>query len=171
MTQNKLDTSRATEAVKDSRFIEALSLLESNLAKDPNHIDSLYLAAVCSRYLKNYDDSKKYIESLLSKAPDMGRAHQELGHLNRDIGKQENAITHYRQACELNPALLSSWNALYDYFRRNKNQPAADHAFMQINTLQSIPNVLLYISQILNEGKLGIAEAVSYTHLTLPTKA
>ena len=63
MTQNKLDTSRATEAVKDSRFIEALSLLESNLAKDPNHIDSLNLDAVCSRYLKNYDDSKKYIQS------------------------------------------------------------------------------------------------------------
>jgi tetratricopeptide (TPR) repeat protein len=158
MTQNKLDISRATEAVKDTRFVEALGLLESNLAEDPNHIDSLYLAAVCSRYLKNYDDSKKYIESLLSTAPDMGRAYQELGHLNRDTGNQENAIAHYRQACELNPALLSSWKALYDYFRRNKNKPAADHAFMQINTLESIPSILLYISQILNEGKLGIAE-------------
>ncbi len=158
MTQNKLDISRATEAVKATRFVEALSLLESNLAKDPNHIDSLYLAAVCSRYLKNYDDSKKYIESLLSQAPDMGRAYQELGHLNRDIGNEENAIAHYRQACELNPALLSSWKALYDYFRSNKNKPAADHAFMQMNTLQSIPSILLYISQILNEGKLGIAE-------------
>ena len=158
MTQNKLDISRATEAVKATRFVEALSLLESNLVKDPNHIDSLYLAAVCSRYLKNYDDSKKYIESLLSQAPDMGRAYQELGHLNRDIGNQENAITHYRQACELNPALLSSWKVLYDYFRRNKNKPAADHAFMQMNTLQSMPSILLYISQILNEGKLGIAE-------------
>ena len=158
MTQDKLDISRATEAIKDIRFVEALGLLESNLAKDPNHIDSLYLAAVCSRYLKNYDDSKKYIESLLSKAPDMGRAYQELGHLNRDMGNGENAIAHYRQACELNPALLSSWKALYDYFKGNKNKPAADHAFMQMNTLQSIPSILLYISQILNEGKLGIAE-------------
>ena len=158
MTQDKLDISRATEAIKDIRFVEALGLLESNLAKDPNHIDSLYLAAVCSRYLKNYDDSKKYIESLLSKAPDMGRAYQELGHLNRDMGNGENAIAHYRQACELNPALLASWKALYDYFKRNKNKPAADHAFMQMNTLQSIPSILLYISQILNEGKLGIAE-------------
>ena len=66
MTENKLDTSRATEAIKDARFVEALSLLESNLTKDPKHIDSLYLAAVSSRYLKNYDDAKKYIESLLS---------------------------------------------------------------------------------------------------------
>jgi len=158
MTQDKLDITRATEAIKDIRFVEALGLLESNLAKDPNHIDSLYLAAVCSRYLKNYDDSKKYIESLLSKAPDMGRAYQELGHLNRDMGNGENAIAHYRQACELNPALLASWKALYDYFKRNNNKPAADHAFMQMNTLQSIPSILLYISQILNEGKLGIAE-------------
>ena len=92
MIKNKLDISKATEAVKETRFIEALSLLESNLAKDPNHIESLYLAAVSSRYLKNYDDSKKYIESLLSNAPDMGRAHQELGHLNRDIGNEDNAI-------------------------------------------------------------------------------
>ena len=158
MTQNKLDISRPTEAIKDARFVEALSLLESNLTKDPNHIDSLYLAAVSSRYLKKYDDAKKYIESLLNQAPDMGRAHQELGHLNRDIGNQENSIAHYRQACELNPALLSSWKALYDYFRTGNNKPAADHAFMQMNTLESIPSVLLYISQILNEGKLGIAE-------------
>ena len=114
MTQNKLDISRPTEAIKDARFVEALSLLESNLTKDPKHIDSLYIAAVPSRYLKKYDDAKKYIESLLNQAPDMGRAHQELGHLNRDIGNQENSIAHYRQACELNPALLSSWKALYD---------------------------------------------------------
>jgi len=158
MTQNKLDISQATEALKGTRFVEALSLLELNLEKDSNHIDSLYLAAVCSRYLKNYDDSKKYIQSLLTQAPDMGRAYQELGHLNRDMGNQENSIAHYRQACELNPALLASWKALYDYFRISKNKPAADHAYMQINTLQSIPSVLLYISQILNEGKLGIAE-------------
>ncbi|MBT5217773.1 MAG: hypothetical protein HOM10_09185, partial [Gammaproteobacteria bacterium] len=79
MTQNKLDISQATEALKGTRFVEALSLLELNLEKDSNHIDSLYLAAVCSRYLKNYDDSKKYIQSLLSQAPDMGRAYQELG--------------------------------------------------------------------------------------------
>ena len=158
MSKTQLDTSKATEAVKETRFVEALRLLKLNLEKDPNHIDSLYLAAVSSRYLKNFDDSKKYIEDLLINAPDMGRAYQELGHLNRDTGNEEDAIRHYRQACELNPALSSCWQALYNYFKRNKNQPAADHAYMQMNTLQSMPRTLLYISQILNEGKLGIAE-------------
>ena len=156
MTQ--IDTSKAADAIKRGDNIEAMRLLKSNLKKDQNHIDSLYLAAVSSRYLKNYDDSKKYIESLLTNAPDMGRAYQELGHLNRDSGNEEDSIKHYRQACELNPALPSSWKSLYSYFKKNQNKPAADHAYMQMNTLETMPNTLLFISQILNEGKLGIAE-------------
>jgi tetratricopeptide (TPR) repeat protein len=39
-----------------------------------------------------------------------------------------------------------------------KNKPAAEHAYDQIKKLESIPSVLLYIDQILNEGRLGIAE-------------
>ena len=153
-----LDVSKATRAVREAKFVEALRLLKFNLAEDPDHIDSLYLSAVSSRYLKNFDDSKKFIERLLTNAPDMGRAYQELGHLNRDAGDEENAIRYYRQACELNPALPASWKALYSYFKKNDNKPAADHAYMQMNTLETMPNTLLFISQILNEGKLGIAE-------------
>ena len=48
----------ATIAVKENRFSEALNILEINLSKYPDHIDSLYLAAVSSRYLKKYDESK-----------------------------------------------------------------------------------------------------------------
>ena len=66
MSENKIDISRASKAIRDSRFVEALSMLESNLAKDPDHLESLYFAAVCSRYLKNYKDSQKYLENLLT---------------------------------------------------------------------------------------------------------
>ncbi len=44
----------------------------------------------------------------------MGRAYQELGHINRDLGNEEKSISIIRQACELNPALLASWNSLYN---------------------------------------------------------
>ena len=50
MDQEKLNIERASKAIRDSRFVEGLSFLETNLSKDPNHKDSLYLAAVCSRY-------------------------------------------------------------------------------------------------------------------------
>ena len=106
-----VDLSEARQAVKESRFKDALSLLEIILEGQPENIDSLYLAAVCSRYLKSFDDSQKYIEGLLTLAPDMGRAYQELGHLNRDMGNEEKSVMHYRQAIELNPALLAPWQA------------------------------------------------------------
>ena len=153
-----VDLSEATQAVKENRFEEALILFEIILKKHPDNVDALYLASVSSRYLKKFDDSKKYIEQLLFNAPDMGRAYQELGHINRDMGNEEKAAINYRQACELNPALLSSWNLLHQYFIKNKNQPAADHAQKQIEKLQSLPPALLYIDQILNEGRLGLAE-------------
>ena len=154
-----VDLSEATDAVKNGSFEHALSLLKIILKEHPDHIDSLYLAAVSSRYLKKFEASRNYIERLLITVPDMGRAYQELGHLNRDMGDEEQAVVHYRQACELNPALLAGWNFLYQYFVKNNNKPAAEHAFEQINKLKSLPSVLLYIDQILNEGRLGVAEA------------
>ena len=153
-----VDLSEARQAVKENRFQDALDLFEIILETDPDHIDSLYLVSVSSRYLKKFDESKKYIERLLFIAPDMGRAYQELGHIHRDMGNLAKAAIHYRQACELNPALLASWNYLYKYFVESKNKPAADHAREQIEKLQSLPPALLYIDQIMNEGRLGIAE-------------
>ena len=157
-TTLSIDLSDATQAVKESRFEDALSLLKVLLKEHPNHIDILYLSAVSTRFLKKFDDSRKHIEHLLFNAPDMGRAYQELGHLNRDMGNEEKAVTHYRQACELNPALPSSWNYLYQYFQKIENEPAAAHALEQIKKLQTLPGLLLFIEQILNEGRLGLAE-------------
>ena len=157
-TTLSVDLSDATQAVKESRFEDALNLLKVLLKENPDHTDILYLSAVSTRFLKKFDDSRKHIENLLLNAPDMGRAYQELGHLNRDMGHEEKAIMHYRQACELNPALPSSWSYLHKYFEKIQNKPAADHALEQINKLQALPGLLLFIEQILNEGRLGLAE-------------
>ena len=114
-TSLSVDLNEATLAVKENRFGDALKLLEINLNDHPDNIDCLYLAAVSSRFLKKFDKSQIYLEKLLTIAPDMGRAYQELGHLNRDSGNEEKAVTNYRQACELNPALLASWTYLYHF--------------------------------------------------------
>ena len=119
-----VDLNEATLAVKENRFDQASKLLDIILKDNPDHIDTLYLASVSSRYLKKFDKSKEFIQRLLINAPDMGRAYQELAHINRDMGDEQKAISHYRQACELNPALISSWNSLYKYFIDNNNKPA-----------------------------------------------
>jgi len=154
----QVDINEATLALKENRFADALKILEINLSKYPDHIDSLYLAAVASRYLKKFDASKIYILSLLKYAPDMGRAYQELGHLNKSTRNDEEAISNFRQACELNPALIGSWKSLYDLFKKNNNNQASNHALEQLKKLQKLPNVLLYIDQIMNEDRLGLAE-------------
>ena len=48
-----VDLSEARQAVKENRFQDALDLFEIILETDPDHIDSLYLISVASRYLMN----------------------------------------------------------------------------------------------------------------------
>ena len=185
MTKQSPHTSLIIKLIKENKFEEAHKYVLLNLRQDSNHIESLYFGSVCARYLKNYQQSNDYLERLLALSPDMGRAYQELGHLSRERGNLELAAGYYRQACEMNPALISSWQFLYDYYKDIGKKDASNHALEQLENLKSLPNTLLYISQILYEGKLSEAEkmcrdflkkdpknteaTVSYTHLTLPT--
>ena len=146
------------KAVKEYRFEDGLRLIKNNLSSKPDHMDSLYLAAVCSRYLKRYTDAESYLKKLLSIAPDMGRAYQELAHLNRDKGNKVQSIGYYRQATEHNPALLASWNELHKFSLESNNRLSAKHALEKIEHLKSLPNILLHINQIFNEGNIKEAE-------------
>lgn len=158
MAKQSPHTSLVMKLIKENKFKEAHEYVLLNLEQDSNHIESLYFGSVCARYLKNYQQSNDYLERLLTLSPDMGRAYQELGHLNRDRGSLELAAGYYRQACEMNPALISSWQFLYDYYRDIGKKDASSHALEQIENLKSLPNTLLYINQILYEGKLSEAE-------------
>ncbi|MEL1226999.1 MAG: hypothetical protein VW963_09665 [Candidatus Neomarinimicrobiota bacterium] len=158
MSKKSFNLETIHKAVKEYRFDDALKLIQKNLKKDADHMDSLYLAAVCSRYKKNYKDAENYLRKLLSIAPDMGRAYQELAHLNRDKGNKIQATGYYRQATEHNPALLASWNELYKLAVESKNRGSARHAKEKIEQLKSLPNILLHINQILNEGNIKEAE-------------
>ena len=158
MTKQSPHTSLVIKLIKENKFEEAHKYVLLNLRQDSNHIESLYFGSVCARYLKNYQQSNDYLERLLTLSPDMGRAYQELGHLSRDRGNLELAAGYYRQACEMNPALISSWQFLYDYYKDIGKKDASSHALEQLENLKSLPNTLLYINQILYEGKLSEAE-------------
>ena len=155
------------KAVKEYRFEDGLRLIKNNLSSKPDHMDSLYLAAVCSRYLKRYTDAESYLKKLLSIAPDMGRAYQELAHLNRDKGNKVQSIGYYRQATEHNPALLASWNELHKFSLESNNRLSAKHALEKIEHLKSLPNILLHINQIFNEGNIKEAEKKCREFLTV----
>ena len=158
MTKQSPHMQDIIKLIKENKFEEAYDYILLNLENDSNHTESLYFGAVCSRYLKNFNQTNNHLKQLLSLSPDMGRAYQELGHLNRDKGNLEQASGYYRQACEMNPALMASWQFLFDFYKSIGKKEAAEHALEQLQYLKSLPNTLLYINQILYEGKLSEAE-------------
>ena len=97
----------------------------------------------------------------------MGRAYQELAHLNRDKGNKVQSIGYYRQATEHNPALLASWNELHKFSLESNNRLSAKHALEKIEHLKSLPNILLHINQIFNEGNIKEAEKKCREFLTV----
>ena len=170
MDSKHLDFNKVSLLLRDHKFEEALRFIKINLTSNPKHVDSLYLGAVCTRYLKQFGESEKYIKRLLTYAPDMGRAYQEYAHMHRDKGNQSQAINYYRQACELNPALVASWKSLHTYFIELNDTAAAEYALEQINKFESLPSILLHINQILNEGNVKDAEKKCREYLKLHPK-
>ena len=158
MNDQSYNMEKIHKSVKEYRFDEALLLIRKNLTKNSDHKDSLYLAAVCYRYLKQFNLSKDFLKRLLTVAPDMSRAYQELGHLYRDSGNEQQAIAYYRQATDHNPALLASWKILYNYYDKTQNKASAKYSLDKIKDLEALPKVLLHINQILHEGNIKEAE-------------
>ena len=78
-----------------------LSLLEIILESQPDNIDSLYLAAVCSRYLKDLMNRNNILKDCWLMLQIWGALIKSLGHLNRDMGNEDKAVMHYRQALSL----------------------------------------------------------------------
>ena len=103
----KFDIARVTNAVKEHRFVEALSLIEGNLAHNPNHKDSLYLGAVCSRYLKNYEDAKKYSREIL----DLGVKNVVVTLGDLGVYFENNSDNHFEPALELGQKVIDTSGA------------------------------------------------------------
>jgi tetratricopeptide (TPR) repeat protein len=74
-----VDINEATLAVKENRFADALEILEINLSRYPDHIDSLYLAAVSARYLKKYDQAKKIYRDFINSCCRHGQGISRIG--------------------------------------------------------------------------------------------
>lgn len=148
----------ARAAMKAGQFETALSALFESLRERPQDTEALYMAAVCARYLKRFGEAEGYLERLTELAPDLGRAWQEAGHLARDRGDAETALSAYRYACQLNPALEASWRAQADLLAAKGAQSDAKAALAQAERLKALPPALITVTHLLSEGKLARAE-------------
>lgn len=161
MADNKV----AEQQLKDGQkrlqsgdFVGALSAAQALLSNAPDNTEALYLAAVASRYLKDFGAASGHLLRLHSASPEFGRAWQETGHLARAEGKHDQALAAFIRATQFNPALEASWHAQAELLAAASNRPAANAALAQSERLKSMPRELLAATNHIAEGRLLRAE-------------
>jgi len=120
--------------------------------------DALYLLAVAQRYQRKLEHAGKTLRELLQLHPENARAWQERGHVCLSENDLEKARTAYEQAVRRNPALLASWKALINLYRVAGLSEQMALAEREAIYLASLPDELLGVLSLFNEGKLYKAD-------------
>lgn len=156
------DTKDAHMAVQglmqQGQFSKALVQADALLKDTPEDIEVLYMKAVSARYMKDFALAEKTLEELKNIQPNFGRALQEQGHLARDQGLFDAALSAYQKACRANPALIASWKSQVDILSRKGLRQEAYKANFQAEHLSKLPQELLTVTHFIHEGKLLKAE-------------
>lgn len=140
------------------RYEEALADLRIILRDEPDNTDALYMNAVCRRYRREFDAALEQLARLKALAPENGRAHQEEGHAYRDMGRPDQALRAYAQACRFNPALVASWRGQLSILVRSGRLREAAQARAQLDYLKRLPQPLVIVLDLMSQGKLLKAE-------------
>ena len=138
----------------------AIANLDSLDPEKRNSVEGFYLTAVCHRYLRNSALCVEALEQLQKLAPEYGRGYQERGHLLKEMGREEEALQFYRQACAFNPALIASWRGQLEIYKARGVSTGNGHIATQVARLSKLPKPLLAGSDMLHEGKLLKAERI-----------
>lgn len=141
-------------------FASALQAIDRLLAVDPVNSEALYMAAVCYRYLMRFEDAQACLDSLKALSSDRGRVYQEQGHLNLARNRPQPALAAFANACQLNPALLASWRGQARILEAMNRPQEARLAEAQVQRLQSLPKVLVAVTDLLSQGRLAKAETL-----------
>jgi tetratricopeptide (TPR) repeat protein len=141
-------------------FSPALEDLAAVLAAEPDNTEALYMAAVCHRYLGQFEQAAATLGQLKHLAPDFGRAHQEEGHLCRAQGRDQEALLAYSRACQANPALEASYRAQLELLRRHGAHEQLQAVQAQLDHLLRLPKPVVAATDLIAQGKLVRAEEV-----------
>ena len=142
------------------RFSAALEPLNSVLSEDDENTEALYMLAVSQRHLGKLKKAEETLERLLSLSPEYGRGYQDKAHLHREKNEVNQALEAYQYACQLNPALIASWEFQAKLLEGLGRSEEARAARQQKEHFQSLPRHLLAVVNYMHEGKLLKAEKI-----------
>ncbi|MHA7817558.1 MAG: tetratricopeptide repeat-containing sulfotransferase family protein [Pseudohaliea sp.] len=160
MTESTAPPDRAAvqEKMRAGDFAGALVLLDA--ASPEAGTEALYLAAVCHRFLRAFDDARACLERVFAVEPEHGHALQELGHLCRDSGDADGALRAYAEACRVNPSLAASFRGQLAILEARGERAAAAAVASQLERLQALPKPLVAVTDLLARGRVLKAETL-----------
>jgi len=146
--------------MKSGDFKSALDDLDAVLGEHADHLDALYMAAVCARYLNTFDLAETYLDRLRNVAPEYGRGYQERGYLALARGEANigHALSAFQMATRCNPSLLASWERQAELHARSGNMAASRSAQAQLSHIRALPRELLAVMNHIHEGRMARAE-------------
>jgi tetratricopeptide (TPR) repeat protein len=149
---------QARSLLKSGRVADAILACQRLLDVAPKNSEALYILAVAYRLQKKFDDALALARDLIEIDPANGRAHQERAHCLRDMGDIDEALSAYQDAVARNNALLGSWQMLEQMHAQARRDVPAEFAAAQVDYLSSLPQQLLSVASLIQEGKMYKAE-------------
>tara|TARA_B100000963_G_C22610915_1_gene664811 strand:- start:95 stop:2044 length:1950 start_codon:yes stop_codon:yes gene_type:complete len=136
-------------------FESAIELCNKNVKKISKK-QYYYLSAVSNRYLENYDEALKIIDSLIQLDPYYGRAYQEFGHVHMKLKNKDKSLKGYIRAVRHNPSLQASWLGILAI--NTKNDGLINLAQENIVYLKNLAPELKSVISFMHEGRLAKAD-------------
>lgn len=146
--------------MRKGHFDKVLQQTDVLLSEHSKDIELIYIRAVCARYLKRYELAREILNDLKTINPEFGRALQEEGHLSRDQGQLDQALSFYRSAVQVNPGLVASWKAQAEILTQMGRTQGAEQARHQADRLTALPKALVSVTNLIHEKKLLKAEKI-----------
>jgi len=155
----------ARQALQSGQFELGLERADEILSEHPDDGEALYIAAVASRYLRQFSDAASYLARLHRAMPEYGRAWQEEGHLALAQGDAAAALSSFMRATRFNPALDASWREQARLLAEAGRMAEARTAQAQMKRIADLPRELVAVTNHLSEGRLARAEEICRHYL------
>ena len=149
------------QAINQGQFSLAIEMANKILGQATlgiEHIPILYIKAVALRLSGNTQEAIQLNKQIISLQANHARAHQELAYLHKHSSDEMVSAKYFYQACQINPALLSSWKELLRHYQKTKNTEAANIAQGQISYLSGLPKAVMHARDLMYEGQFHQAD-------------
>jgi len=135
---------------EQGRIEEAAAACERVLARWPREAQALHLLGLVADRRGNRPRALDLIGSAAAAAPSVGLYHSNLGNVQRELGRTEDALASYSRATELEPGRFATWFNLAQLLAESGRPEQAAGAFRQA----------VRIEPTSAEARLGLAAAL-----------